>query len=177
METWKRGAGSKSCSVRSRGTSLHSQGHCYSVSIYCLRLHRRHCFTLRRPRASDVRHSGCTHCPSNLFSYLAFFGRVQASAGSRSVLLCTSRRLSCGRQGVELANPGTHRLPRCLGKCRAALRTESKMVNFEPFLYRLNTMPSLARSLRWRCLQMRIRQRRTRSRLANLHSILGTRGT
>ena len=52
-----------------------------------------------------------------------------------------------------------------------------QMPNFRPVLDRLSTMPSSPRSLRRRCVRMRIRRRQTRSRLASLHSILGAHGT
>jgi hypothetical protein len=62
---------------------------------------------------------------------------------------------------------GADGIPCCFSKCRTSSRP----------LDRISTMPSSPRSLRKRCVRMRIRRRRTRSRLAHLHTVLGTHGT
>ncbi len=94
----------------------------------------------------------------------------RARRGIRKIALrhnavCTEAHL-LRPSGRWLHPYGAKRVPCCFSKCR----TSSRSVTAD----RISTMPSSPRSLRRRCVRMRIRRRRIRSRLAHLHSVLGT---
>jgi hypothetical protein len=113
-------------------------------------------------RAPDVSHGGCTHRPSK------FSSGASRHPQDRAPSQC------CVHRGVSAA--AVRQVATSL-RCRSHSVLLQQMPNFGPVLDRISTMPSSPRSLRRRCVRMRIRRRRTRSRLAHLHSIFGTHGT
>ena len=113
-------------------------------------------------RAPDVSHGGCARCLSKFSSGASRYPQDRAPAQC------------CVHRGASAA--AVRQVATSLW-CRSHSPLLQQMPNFEPVLDRISMMPSSPRSLRRRCVRMRIRRRRTRSRLAHLHSILGTHGT
>ena len=113
-------------------------------------------------RAPDVSHGGCAHRLSK------FSSGASRNPPDRAPSQC------CVHRGVSAA--AVRQVATSL-RCRSHSPLLQQMLNFGPVLDRISTMPSSPRSLRRRCVRMRIRRRRTRSRLAHPHSVLGTHGT
>jgi hypothetical protein len=112
--------------------------------------------------APDVSHGGCARCLSKFSSGASRYPQDRAPSQC------------CVRRGVSAA--AVTQVATSVW-CRFHSPLLKQMPNFEPVLDRISKEPSSPRSLRKRCVRMRIRRRRTRSQLASLHSVLETHGT
>ena len=124
----------------------------------------RPCFTRRRVLARPT----CRTAAAPIVRRDSLRARRGARKIALRVAVCTEACL-LRPSGRWLHPYGAKRVPCCFSKCRTSSRSLTGA--------RISTMPSSPRSLRRRCVRMRIRRRRTRSQLASLHSILGTHGT